>query len=296
MTDVASASVPPSASPELAELRAQIDAVDADIAALLKQRMQYVKKVGRLKERESNGLCPIRPGREAEQLRRVVKEFRGSDFSPAAAAAIWRMMIMAALAVEGDIKIAVAMPDKESDMMSLAREYFGPFSAFQRETTPKRAIGAVVEGKAQVAVVPMLWGEENEQWWPSLARGEDQPKVFACLPFVLPPNNKHGREEMRALALGRVNPEPTGADLSLMVIETDELASQHKLQTLLSQVKLEARWIQVSGVAAGKRLHLAEIKGFVTLEHPAYRSFINQIGSSLINTSFLGAYAEPIAL
>ena len=61
---------------------------------------------------------------------------------------------------------------------------------------------------------------DDEGWW--LALISDQPdrlRVFARLPFVA--GRPGDGDEPRALALGRLEPEPSGDDLGLLAIEAD---------------------------------------------------------------------------
>ncbi len=58
---------------ELAAFRRQIDEIDDKIIDLLIERTGIVGRVGELKRKAAPGRCPIRPGREAEMLRRIMK-------------------------------------------------------------------------------------------------------------------------------------------------------------------------------------------------------------------------------
>jgi len=278
-------------------LRGEIDGIDDKIIALLKDRSAIVQKVGALKAQETPGRCPVRAGREAQQLRRVVEAFKDSPFQPAAAAAMWRMIIMASLAIEGEIKISVCVPDRSrSEYFWLAREYFGPFATFIRQPTPKRVMGDLIDGKAQVGVLPPFTEQSQGRWWTDIP-GKDEgskPKVFALLPFVH--MNKPTPDTPTAVAVGLVEPEETGDDLSYLFIEVDEMVSHSKLQTVFAQVKLEARWLEVMTQIPGKRHHLVEVKGFITPEHEQYKAFCAAMNNTIISTSFLGAAASPVIL
>lgn len=278
-------------------LRGEIDGIDDKIIALLKDRCSVVQKVGELKEQATPGRCPVRPGREAEQLRRVVEAFKDTPFSPAAAAAIWRMIIMAALNLEGEVKISVYVPERSrGEYFWLAREYFGPFATFIRQPTPKRVMGDLIDGKAQVGVLPPFTEQSQGRWWTDIP-GKDaasKPKVFALLPFVH--MTKPTPDTPSAVAVGLVEPEATGDDLSYLFIEVDEMVSHSKLQTAFAQVKLEARWLEVMTQIPGKRHHLVEVKGFITPEHEQYKAFCASLNNTVISTSFLGAAAAPVIL
>jgi hypothetical protein len=113
-------------------------------------------------------------------------------------------------------------------------------------------------------------------------------------PFVLPPKGE--RNLPTALAIARIAPEPTGDDISLLVLEADHNVSQHRLQSAFAQVKLEPGWINIATLNPSTRHHLVEVKGFITPEHPELKNMLSGLGSSILSASFLGAYAVPVTL
>lgn len=286
------------AEQSLAEFRKHIDAIDERIIALIRERTGIVKQVGELKKREYPGLCPLRPGREAEQVRRVAERFQGTDFSPAAAAAIWRSLIMASLSVEGNISISVCAVEGSQDLYWLAREYFSGFVNIIRQGTPRRVLGDLLDGKAQVCVLPPFTNDDKLRWWPdmiALSAGKDiSPRIFAHLPFVQV--GKPSRDAARALAVGMIAPENTGNDVSYIAVEAEENTSMHKLQTAFAQAKLQASWIDVAHFRSASRCHVVEVKGFITPEDEAFKAFTAHMGTSLLRSFFLGAYAAPLVI
>jgi chorismate mutase / prephenate dehydratase len=281
--------------PELAEFRRRIDELDDKLIELLKERIGIVAQVGEMKRKESPGQCPLRAGREAEMVRRLIKKFEGSQFSPAAAAAMWRLLIGASTAVEGPLKIAVFAPEKDDALYWLAREYFGPFLPVARQPVIKRVLGDVLDGKAAVGIVPMLRSSDTTNWWVDLMHaGKDAPKIFAHIPFV-----HYGRPSPMTpmgLAIGRIAPEPTGDDISFWVIETDYNVSQSRMQTAFKATALEANWITIATLNPTSRHHLLEINGFVSADHEGMKKLLASLADSVKNTVFLGAYATPVTL
>ncbi|NBO18423.1 MAG: hypothetical protein EBV03_04200 [Proteobacteria bacterium] len=281
--------------PELEGLRSQIDSIDDQLAQLLLKRIQIVSQVGELKRRTSPGVCPIRPAREAEMVRRITEGFTGTLFPPAAAAAMWRTLIGACISVEAPFIVSVFAPDREDDMAWLAREYYGSFVTFIRQPHIKRVIGDVMDGKAAVGVVPMLHSDDTTFWWTNMLQGgNDIPKVFARIPFVV--NTPPGRSNPSALAIGRVTPENSGNDNTLLVIEADAHVSHNKLQMAMQQAKLETSWISIATLHPNVRHHLVEIRGFISQTDEAFRSLLASLGNAVLRVSFLGAYATPINL
>lgn len=277
---------------ELAPLRQQIDALDDRIIALLIERIGVVARVGELKRAARPGLCPIRAGREADMLRRVMSKFEGTSFPPAAAAAMWRILIGASTCIENPLSLSVYVPERNDTLFWLAREYFGPTLPVTRQPHIKRVIGDVMDGKTSIGIVPALESGGTDDWWASLLPSEENmPKIFACLPFL-----NDGSASPAAMAIACITPEATGDDLSLLALDTDGNASQHRLQNAFMQCKLQARWISITMPSSSIRRHLVEIKGFITADDAALQPLASDLGASLQKISFLGAYAAPVPI
>lgn len=279
--------------PELANFRQQIDTIDDTLVTLLKQRIGIVQQVGEYKRRNFPGICPIRPAREAEMVRRIMSLFEGSAFPPSAAAAMWRTLIGASTSTESALVISVFAPDREEELYWLTREYFGPTITIIRQPHIKRVIGDVMDGKAAVGVVPMLRSDDTTFWWTNLLQdGSDIPKVFARIPFIY--SGTPGRNNPSGLAFGRLTPESSGHDNTLIAIEADANLSHSKLQTNMTHAKLEASWINIATLHPSVRHHLVELKGFITPDDDSFKTLLTSLGSSVLKVSFLGSYAVPI--
>lgn len=279
---------------ELAVYRRQIDAIDDEIARLLMERTGIVERVGAFKRRTAPGRCPLRPGREAEMVRRVMKLFAGSAFQPAAAAAIWRIIIGMSTSAEAPVTLSVYGPEREHDLFWLSREYFGSFTPIIKQPHVKRVIGDIMDDKASIGIVPMLRDSDTTYWWTNLMEPGSEIKIFARLPFVYP--ETPGRDTLSALAIGRITPEPSSDDNSLLVIEAEHNVSQNRMQTAFTASRMEASWINIATLAPNARHHLIEIRGFVTPDHPAIQALRATLGLSIIKITFLGAYAVPVML
>ncbi len=280
---------------QLALYRDQIDAMDDQIVSLLKSRTEIVHRVGALKAEHLPGRCPLRPGREATQLRRIYAAFQGSRFLPEAAIGIWRAIIGASLCVEGEFRICVYATEEHPDLYWLAKEYFGSFMTITREPGVKRIMGNVIDGKATIGVLPMLRSGASAPWWPDLSlSGHDGPKIFARMPFHEQP--RPALDKHCALAIGMITPEDTGDDVSFFALETEANTSMQRLQGAMAAAGLDATWIDVLTHADGSRRHLIEFKGFITEEDRYFQSFASAMSGSIASSIFLGAYACPITI
>ena len=284
----------------LLSFRKQIDELDDKIIRLLIDRIGIVTRVGDMKREAAPGICPIRAGREAEQIRRIMRAFAdiGPDNAlvPAAAAALWRTIIGLSTSIEAaPLKLSAFTPIGEGELYWLAREYFGPFVSVIRQPQIKRVIGDILDGKASVGIMPALRSTDATNWWINLMEDSPEiPKVFARIPFVN--IDTPGRDAPSGLAIARLVPEPSGDDISLWVLEADHNVSQHRLQTAFATAKLEANWVNIGAISQVTRHHLIEVKGFVPVGHEAMTAMLQSLGKAIVNVGFIGAYAVPVTL
>jgi len=277
---------------DLDNFRNQIDLLDDKIIALLKERSGIVKKVGDYKRETAPDAYPLRPGREAKMLKRIAEVFKGSDFSPAAAAQIWRVIIGASTAIESKLTVSVFAPTGEQDYYWLAREYFGPAATLIKQPHIKRVISDVLDGTASIGVVPVFSRDDESSWWTNLiSTAKNAPKIFAHLPYAL--TDDKNKMPPTALAFGKLAPEDSGDDVSVYVLEMDHDVSQHKLQTCLSAENITASWISVTSLSPNVRAHLLSFNGFVAPDDKAFMQCLASLGASVHHVHFLGAYAAP---
>lgn len=109
------------AETSLADIRQQIDAIDREIFDRLVRRSALVTSIGEIKA-AAGVVTPLRPRREAEQLRQLAAWHSAAqpDMSFASIVAIWREIIGAALAQQGGLQVHVTAATAQ-----LARLYFG---------------------------------------------------------------------------------------------------------------------------------------------------------------------------
>ncbi|MBE8191631.1 MAG: chorismate mutase [Alphaproteobacteria bacterium] len=103
---------------DLTAIRAKIDALDTELRDILYRRAQVVAQVASIKEAAT---LPIRIWREAAQLAEIVAWQKTHPEVPLPTLlAIWREVIGASLAQQGDIEICA-----DAEVAPLARAYFG---------------------------------------------------------------------------------------------------------------------------------------------------------------------------
>ena len=108
----------------LDDLRREIDEIDDQLHDLLMRRTEIVGRVGAVKRLESTPGLALRPGREAEIIRRIVNRHKG-PFPLEVLVRIWRELLSAQVAVQGQYSIGVFAPEDVAAYRDLGRDQFG---------------------------------------------------------------------------------------------------------------------------------------------------------------------------
>lgn len=279
--------------PTLDALRDEIDRLDDRLVDLLLERVRLVTEVGRLKG--PNGSPFLRPGREAEVLRRLIAR-AGRSFDAAALARMWREIITTALRQQGPFSVAVSAPVGAPTCWALARGHYGAGTKMKAAAGPTQAVGAVAAGEATVAVVPFPATEEPNSWWTRLlVKGPEVPRVIARLPLaevLAPPQGCP-----LGLAVACITPQPSGDDRTLIAVETDPEMSRTRLISLLDDAGLATRYISAdTGGGGGKRHFMVEVDGFQGSDGPELARLAEALGESFVGAQVIGAYAAPLDL
>ncbi|MCA0327005.1 MAG: prephenate dehydratase [Proteobacteria bacterium] len=144
-------STSPIQSQPLAELRVQIDSLDAQLLNLLNERARVAEAVGELKRQE--GTPFFRPDRAAQ----VITKVQGTNSGPLLnqhVAAIWREIMSACLALEVPQRVAVLGPEG-TFCEQAAIEYFGSAANLIYCNSFDEVFHATAAGTAQFGVVGM---------------------------------------------------------------------------------------------------------------------------------------------
>ena len=112
----------------LEDIRAEIDALDADLRAGLLRRAQLVAQIAAAKAANGAAAMPLRPMREMQQMRalRAWQQAEAPMLSTAGLHAIWREIIGMALSQQGGMRI-YASPAA----LATARAHFGASLAYE---------------------------------------------------------------------------------------------------------------------------------------------------------------------
>lgn len=261
----------------LSAVRAQLDAIDDAMHDLLMQRAGIVDSLAA--SRAKAGSPILRPGREADILRRLLVRHQG-PLPPAALVRVWRELFAASIAQQGGFSVSVY--ERDAAMARLVPEHFGGLTAVRTYPTPARALAAVTRGEASVAVLPFPEDADSPEmeWWPAL--NAPQLSVVARLPFFT-----EGEPEADALVVAPGAPDASEQDRSLLLLESDSEQSRGQLLSTLAGAAITARLVLVRR-APGISRFLIEADGLIMPDDARLAAL------PFDRARLLGAYAAPL--
>ena len=138
-------------TPDLAPLRAQIDALDRELLTLLNRRAALAVQVGEIKKRD--GSPAFRPEREAQVIDGLKAQNSG-PLATASVAPIWREIMSACRALETPLRVAYLGP-AGTFSEAAALGYFGSSIVRVPCTSIDEVFRATSGGAADFGVVPV---------------------------------------------------------------------------------------------------------------------------------------------
>ena len=257
---------------------AEIDRLDDAIHDLLMARAEAVAQA------EAPAL---RPGREADILRRLLARHRGA-LPRGTVVRVWRELLSASLGVGGRFAVAACEAEPGSGYMRCAREHFGTLAPLRAHRTPGQAVAEVRSGAATVAVLPLPVEEEAAPWWTLLHRADPRLYVVARLPVWAP--LAEGMPRVEALVVAATAPDASAADRSLIALELPlDRSRAHLSATLLAAGFASAQVLLWRDPSVPEARALADVDGFATDDDPRLGA-LNALRPPLL----LGAYAQPV--
>jgi chorismate mutase len=113
----------PAPAPSLADLRTEIDRIDATMHGLLMERGDIIDRLIKVKRTAESGSA-FRPAREAEMMRRLVERHRGI-LPLDTAESIWRVIIATFTYVQAPFRVHADLSAGDAAMRDSARFHFG---------------------------------------------------------------------------------------------------------------------------------------------------------------------------
>lgn len=221
-------------TPSLAEVRARIDAVDAEILRLIDRRMQITRDVAAAKRvDEGPAKFPLRPARESQILRRLIASERDAA-TQSLVVQIWRGLMGESLYQQSPFHIAAWGGKDIARVTELARLRFGAAPALYRVEQPEQALSS-----ARTGAVGVLALTRDHAWWGRLLVDREL-KIFAVLPCL----SQWGAPA--AVAVAPVELEPSGPDDETLWV-TDAAERAYEVELALSRDGVAARLLTEAG-------------------------------------------------
>jgi chorismate mutase len=167
--------------PTLADLRQDIDRIDAAMHELLLERGEIIDTLIAVKKTQEVGSA-FRPAREAEMMRRLVQRHRG-NLPLDTAESIWRVIIATFTYVQAPFAVHADLSAGDALMRDSARFHFGFTVPFVPHAGAATVVAAVSESKGDLGLVPAFATAGAGPWWAAL-EFDAAPKIIARMPFV----------------------------------------------------------------------------------------------------------------
>jgi chorismate mutase/prephenate dehydratase len=164
----------------LSELRARIDAIDAEMHRLLIQRGTVIDSLIRTKGTSRPGAA-FRPGREADMMRRLVERHDGA-LPLATVEHIWREIITTFTRVQAPFDVAIDVSVAPDEIRDLARFYFSFSVALVPIAGPTAVIAHVAE-TSDIGLIALRQPASAGAWWRGLTAAA-APRITGVLPFI----------------------------------------------------------------------------------------------------------------
>src|SRR5947207_6153654 len=150
--------------PSLADLRREIDRIDAAMHGLLMERGEIIDRLIAVKQTQETGSA-FRPAREADMMRRLVDRHKGI-LPLDTAESIWRVIIATFTFVQAPFSVHADLSSGDAQMRDTARFHFGFTVPFVTHMGAAAVIAAVSQSKGDLGLVSAL--AAAGAWWNAL--------------------------------------------------------------------------------------------------------------------------------
>ncbi|MEI8145264.1 MAG: chorismate mutase [Alphaproteobacteria bacterium] len=216
----------------LADIRVEIDRIDASIHDLLMARSEIIERLIAVKRTAETGSA-FRPGREADVVRRLVERHRGR-LPVEVVVAIWRQMISTFTYVQSPHSVHVVQSPEIGLAGEFARSHFGFGVPLVKHSNPASVIEALKLERGDLGFV--MLGAAKTAWWDDLG-GEGQPIVMATAPAMTRATDPR---PPRAAVLADASIDTAGLDMRVVAFTT-ERAPTANVDALLAIAEVDGR-------------------------------------------------------
>lgn len=192
---------------KIEDVRTEIDRVDNALLSLIAERLELAAAVRRAK----SGARFWRPSREESHIRELAAATE--DTPPELVSRIWAELMSASIALQGPMKLHIALQGDMLDVWTLVRDRFGAAIPAVSYPTASSALAAAYGDDEGVAVLPAPGGMNS--WWTALGARGAMPEmhILSGLPRI-------GDEAWpRAVAVSTADIQPSGADMTLLICD-----------------------------------------------------------------------------
>jgi len=198
-----------SQTPNLADLRKEIDRIDEAMHRLLMERGEIINRLIAAKKSQETGSA-FRPAREAEMMRRLVERHKGI-LPLDTVESIWRVIIATFTYVQAPFSIHADLSAGDALMRDSARFHFGFTVPFIPHMGAAGVVAAVSESSGDLGLVPATAVAGAGAWWSAL-EFDAAPKIIARLPFVERADHPAG---LPVFVVSRVAPEAMATEAAV---------------------------------------------------------------------------------
>jgi chorismate mutase len=196
----------------LADLRAEIDRIDAAMHALLMERGDIIDQLIKVKRTGESGSA-FRPAREADMMRRLVERHRGI-LPLDTAESIWRVIIATFTYVQAPFRVHADLSTGDAAMRDSARFHFGFTVPFLTHMGAPGVVAAVARAQGDLGLVPAGAIGGAGAWWTALEG--NAPKIIARLPFLERTDHPAG---LPVFAIARPHPDAIVTEVEMWSIK-----------------------------------------------------------------------------
>lgn len=198
----------PETGQTLADLRARVDGIDAEIhqALIARADAETAIRAAGMATGVPSGFH--HPERDADSMRQMVERHRGV-LPLATVEHLWRDIICACTGLQGDVTVFLDGGAELIEMLDLARFYFGFSVELDPCSDAADVVDAVALSRAGIGLVA-LSDRADLPWWRGLS--ETGALVKARLPFVVLDERP---ADLPALVLGKADSLAESADIAV---------------------------------------------------------------------------------
>ena len=220
---------------DINHIRQEIDRVDTALLSLIAERLGLSANVRRAK----SGARLWRPSREESLIRHLAEI--SDETSPHLVSRIWAELVSASLALQGPMRLHIALEGDALEVWALVRDRFGAAIPALSYPTASSALAAAYAEDEGVAVLPAPGGMNS--WWSALCTGGAAPEmsIHAGLPRI------SNDDWPRAVAVATADQNPSGDDMMLIGLKNPQAILDAGLSGKLRAEAGENRLISVDG-------------------------------------------------